>query len=98
MKEIIFSTRARLKLERLLDYLETEWSPKVKHAFMAKLDQALFQIAKMPESCPMSHKKKGVYKCLVSKQTSLFYRINDKGIEVITLFDNRQKPSQLDIK
>lgn len=97
MKEIIFSTRARLTLERLLDYLESEWSMKVKHAFIAKLDQSLFQIAKMPESCPMSRKKKGVYKCVVSKQTSLFYRVTSKGIEVIALFDNRQKLSKLDI-
>lgn len=96
MKEIVFSNRARLKLEHLLHYLETEWSTKVKHAFIAKLDASLFQIAKMPESCPMSHKKKGVYKCLVSKQTSLYYRINKKEIEVITFFDNRQKPSKLD--
>jgi plasmid stabilization system protein ParE len=97
MKEIVFSKRATLKLEGLLHYLETEWSLKVKHSFIARLDNALFQIAKMPENCPVSHKKKGVYKCLVSKQTSLFYRINDKEIEIITLFDNRQKPSKLEI-
>ena len=97
MKEIVFSTRARLKLEHLLDYLETEWSLKVKHSFIAKLDKALFQIAKMPESCPVSHKKKGVYKCLVSKQTSLYYRVTSKEIEIITLFDNRQKPSKLEL-
>ena len=61
MKEIVFSARAHLKLERLLDYLETEWSVKVKHSFIDKLDHALFQIAKMPESCPVSHKKRKVY-------------------------------------
>ena len=97
MKEIVFSKRAALKLEGLLHYLETEWSLKVKHSFIARLDNALLQIAKMPESCPMSQKKKGVYKCFVSKQTSLYYRINRKEIEIITLFDNRQKPSELDI-
>jgi plasmid stabilization system protein ParE len=96
MKEIVFSTRARLKLERLLDYLETEWSLKVKHSFIAKLDLALFQIAKMPESCPMSHKKKGVHKCIVSKQTSLYYRVTTKEIQIIAFFDNRQKPSKLE--
>jgi hypothetical protein len=69
----------------------------MKLLYQAKLDKALLQIAKMPESCPLSHKKKGVYKCLVSKQTSLFYRITAKEIEVITLFDNRQKLSKLDI-
>jgi plasmid stabilization system protein ParE len=94
MKEIVFSARARLKLELLLDYLETEWSLKIKHFFIARLDKALFQIAKMPESCPMSHKKKGVYKCVVNKQTSLYYRVTSKEIEIITLFDNRQNPSK----
>jgi plasmid stabilization system protein ParE len=97
MKEIVFSTRARLKLEQLLDYLETEWSVKVKLSFIAKLDNALLQISKMPESCPLSKKKKGVHKCVVNRQTSLYYRISKNEIEIITFFDNRQKPSKLDI-
>lgn len=40
---------------------------------------------------------KGLYKCIVTKQTTFFYRINmkEKEIEIITFFDTRQNPNKL---
>ncbi len=39
----------------------------------------------------------GIYKCVVTKQTTFFYRINfiKEEIEIITLFDTRQDPDSL---
>lgn len=50
-----------------------------------------------PKSCPESEEFKGLHKCVVTKHNSLFYRITDDEIEVITLFDNRQDPSSLNL-
>jgi hypothetical protein len=38
MRKIILSKRASKKLEKLLEYLELEWSLKVKNDFIKKLD------------------------------------------------------------
>lgn len=92
--EIYFSKRARNSLQKLLDHLETEWSSKVKHAFISKLDIAIETIADFPESCPVSRKRKGIYKCVVSKQTSFYYRIKKENIEVIVFYDNRMNPKK----
>ncbi len=93
--EIVFSKRAKNYLEDLLKYLETEWSIQVKHNFVYKLDKSVISISKFPESCPLSGKKKGVYKCIVSKQTSFYYRIKSNKIEVIAFFDNRMNPRKI---
>ncbi len=49
------------------------------------------QISSQPESCTESTVLSGLYKCVVTKQTSFFYRIKASEIEVITLIDNRQE-------
>ena len=38
MREIILSRIAAVKLEKLLNYLEAEWSSRVKQNFIQKLD------------------------------------------------------------
>lgn len=92
--EVYFSRRAKNSLENLLDYLEKEWSLKIKHAFVSKLDSAIGTISDFPESCPVSKKRNGIYKCVVSKQTSFYYRIKKENIEVIVFFDNRMNPKK----
>ncbi|KAF5051589.1 hypothetical protein DSECCO2_417480 [anaerobic digester metagenome] len=80
------------KLDSLLVSLENEWSTKVKHNFILKLDKSLKQIQKLPDSFPESEKIKGLRKCVVTKQTTVFYRYSETSIDVITIFDNRQNP------
>lgn len=95
MKEVFFSKRSATKLQNLLDFLEEEWSEKVKQNFIKKLDNALEKIKNFPESCEESDIKKGLFKCIITKQTTLYYRYNSKQITVVTLFDNRMNPKKL---
>lgn len=69
----------------------------MKKDFWNKLNQKFQQIALHPEGFPRSREYGGIYKCLVSKRTVFFYRIDFKKeeIEIITLFDNRQEKHKL---
>ena len=93
-KTVVFSKRSKNSLSKLLHYLEQEWSLKVKNEFIKKLDRCVLQISKHPESCPVSKDFSGLYKCVVTKQTTLYYRIKEKEIQVIAFFDNRQDPKK----
>ncbi len=92
--KVILSPTARRKLDALLDYLQDQWSEKVKQEFIIKLDRSIERVATHPKSCPQSRKFKGLYKCVVTRQTSIYYRITEQEIQIITLFDNRQNPSK----
>ena len=94
-REIRLSKRAMKKLDSLLVYLEEEWSKKVKHEFVLKLDKSLKQIQKLPDSFPESEKIRGLRKCVVTKQTTVFYKYSATTIDIITIFDNRQNPKSL---
>lgn len=95
MRNVILSKRASKKLIKLLDYLESEWSLKVKNEFIEKLDDSINQIRKYPESFQESEIKKGLRKCIITKQTTLYFRYDSKSIKIITMFDNRMNPGKL---
>lgn len=97
-KKVVFSKRSGKRLEKLLVYLENEWSLKVKNEFMEKLDRCVLKISQHPESCPVSEKFPGLFKCVVTKQTTLYYRIKENEIQVITFFDSRRDPKKLALK
>lgn len=95
MSKIKLSKRASNKLEKLLVYLELEWSLKVKNDFIKKLDKSLKRVQKFPESCQQTDFMKGLHMLVITKQTSLFYRFDSKNITIVTLFDNRMDPKKL---
>ena len=92
--KVTLSATAKLKLVDLLEYLENKWSSRVKQDFIAKLDKSLNRISSYPKSCPESVDLKGLHKCVVTKQNTLFYRIGTDEIEIVTLFDTRQHPKK----
>jgi plasmid stabilization system protein ParE len=94
--KVFLSPVAEVKIQLLLDYLEREWSLQVRKNFLLKLSKKLKQISKQPYSCIKSKEFPNLYKCIVTRQTSFFYRININEIEVITLIDNRHDPAIID--
>jgi plasmid stabilization system protein ParE len=95
VREIRLSVRAKRKLAKLLSFLETEWSTQAKKDFVHKLDDCLKKIQTLPESFPESEAVKGLRKCVVTKQTTLFYKYSDSTIDIVTFFDTRQNPKSI---
>lgn len=94
-RRLIISPIAEKKLEALLEYLVEEWSLKVKTNFIMHLDEYLQIIKKEPESFPESEKVKGLRRCVLTKQISIYYEFNDEEIRILTFFDTRQEPGKL---
>ncbi len=92
---IKLSVIAARKLDNLLVFLEHEWSARVKDDFVKKLNKSLNQIQKLPESFPESERIRGLRKCVVTKQTTIFYKYSETAIYIVTIFDNRQDPINL---
>ena len=95
-RKVVISKTAEKKLNKLFEYLVKEWSVKVKTQFVEKLDSAIRIIKNQPEIFPESKKGNGLRKCVITKQTTLYYRFNSKRIDIVTVFDTRQNPEKLD--
>jgi plasmid stabilization system protein ParE len=94
-RKIVVSKTAEKKLNKLFLYLEEEWSLQVKQEFVEKLDNSIAIIKKQPKVFPVSSKEKNLRKCVITKQTTLFYRFDSKKIYILTIFDTRQHPNRL---
>lgn len=94
-RKIKLSYTTRKKLAELLSYLEKEWSNEVKNDFINKLDKSLNQISNFPDSFPKSSLAKGLHKCVITKQTILFYKYTKDEVYVVTIFDSRRDPNTL---
>ena len=92
MKRVIVTKRASIRLEELFNYLENEWSEKVKNDFIKKFDNAIYQIQKYPKMAPKSDIISDLHKYVVTKQSSIIYRIDEKSITILTIIDNRMDP------
>ncbi|GAA3612015.1 type II toxin-antitoxin system RelE/ParE family toxin [Flavivirga aquimarina] len=95
--KVFLSELTENKLLKLSDYILENWNLKARDKFIEKLTEKIKQISKQPESCPQSSEFKGLYKCVVTKQTTFYYRISTElnEIEIITIFDTRQNPNRL---
>ena len=78
-----------------MEYLEFKWSTKVRDKFISKLDKSIYLIQNEPEIFPKSQINKKQFKCVVSKQTTMYYKFNTKEIMILSLFDTRQNPSKI---
>lgn len=93
--KVTISERAEQNLDNIVRYLETEWSLRVRDKFLEILKTKIEQISRMPQMYEASSKRKTIRRCVVSKQTSLYYRARKEEIEIITVQDNRQNPKKL---
>ena len=91
--KIFWTDHALSELKQTIEYLENNWTKRELRIFSAKLDHTIELISKSPEIFPSSLEIKGVRKAVVEKYNTLYYRINNENIEIISLFSNRQNPS-----
>lgn len=95
--KVFLSKLAESKFLKLTEYLLENWGLKARNEFISKFTLKAQQVSKHPNSCPQSLEVKGLFKCVVTKQTTFYYRVlkNKEEIEIITLFDSRQSPKKL---
>ena len=93
--KVYLSPVAELKLSLLHKDIGDSWGAHTKDNFLNTFTRKINLIAEYPKACPFNADFGGIYKCVVSKQTSFFYRIVINEIEVLTITDNRQNPEQI---
>jgi len=93
--KVFLSPLAEYKLTKLLIYLEEEWGKSSRDKFLKKLGDKTVQISSHPESNPRVEDFNEVYWCVVTSQSSFYYRILNEEIEIISITDNRQNPENI---
>jgi plasmid stabilization system protein ParE len=93
--KIKYSLRALDEQIHLLEYIIKNFGVNKGNEIYQKIEDILSLIAENPEMFPSSFKKPELRKCVFSKQTSIYYRIKDDFIEVVSFRPNGIDPGKL---
>ncbi len=92
--KIQWTKRAVESFDNIVNYIEENWSTNSAKTFVQKTDNLLNQIAENPDMCQQIEGmdiKKGV----ITSQTSVYYRVMNEAVRLITFWDNRRNPKKL---
>lgn len=84
-----WSAKAKGSYESLLDYLLSEWSEKEAENLTLEVSKVLLMISIYPKIFK-SFKNENIRLALITKHTSLYYKIYPEKIILVTFWDNRQ--------
>ena len=91
---IQWTKRAVESFENIVEYIEENWSEASAKKFVQKTNKLLEQIAENPEICQQVEGV-NVKRCVITKQTSLYYRVFGEFIRLISFWDNRRNLDKL---
>jgi plasmid stabilization system protein ParE len=94
---ILWSARASIDLENIIDYLLHRWTENEVKNFVRKLDKRLELISINPRLFSKTNKRKNVRRSVLTKHTVIYYETSTDTVKIITLFDPRQEPGKLKI-
>ena len=88
----------KIKIFQQIDSLENNRLFELYGVINNFLNRIISQIALNPKQYPLFNSNLNIRRCVITKQNTLFYRIEDINIEIVRIYDTRQNPKTLKIK
>lgn len=89
MFQIIWSPLARQTYLDILTFTIEQWSLETALELDEEVTTLLDKLIEFHHLCPPSIQQPDLYKCTITKQTSMVYEVKDDTIQLIAFFDNR---------
>ncbi|MEL1252545.1 type II toxin-antitoxin system RelE/ParE family toxin [Flavobacterium sp. DGU38] len=86
---IIWAPQAKQDFWNNIDYLEAEWSEKVAQNFIEKVNTTI-ELLKNDNVLFIKTNYKSVYKIVITKHISLYYRIENTNLELLRFWNTFQ--------
>ena len=96
--KIHWTANALEELNDTIIYLEENWTAKELNNLAINLEEKLILISQNPYLFQSSDFKKNIRRVIVLKYNTLYYRIKNDEIEIISFFSNRQNPKKRKLK
>ncbi|AWK03098.1 hypothetical protein HYN56_02225 [Flavobacterium crocinum] len=86
---VIWAPQAKQDFWNNIDYLEAEWSEKVAQNFIEKVNTTI-ALLKNDNVLFLKTNYKNVYKIVITKHISLYYRIENTNLELLRFWNTFQ--------
>ena len=96
-REVIWMPEAERSFNDNIEYLSDKWTLQVINEFLDRVDFVIDQISENPYLYPPYEKRDDVRKCPLTKQITLYFKIKDNQIDLLTFWNNYQDPDKLNL-
>ena len=93
--KVYWTDEAINNLESILYYIKNKWTQRELDQFKIKLGRLIKLIEVNPELFPLSKYNRLLRKAVLSKQTTIFYKLSGKIIYLVYLFNNKQNINRI---
>ncbi len=93
-KKLIWDQEVLAQIDQVAEYLEQNWGKASAKRFVKYVREVALLLTKLPRIGRQSAKFEDVHFVNVGQYHWLYYRIREKKIQVIYLFDSRQDPEK----
>ena len=95
--KIRWTVNAYSDFSQIVLYIKEKWGNKSAEDFINRIDTIANIISVFPQLGKIIHPQKQIRALVISKQTTLVYRVKSDSIILLNLFDNRQEPDKLKV-
>lgn len=92
--KILWTDFSLSELEKTIEYLKENWTDRELHTLATEIEKTLNLPSHNPNLFQASDIKKDIRRVIIAKHNTLYYRINNNTIEIISFFSNRQNPKK----
>ena len=92
--KIFWTDNALKELEKTIEYLEENWTDKELRNLAESLEETISLISQNPQIFQASEKKKDIRRAVILSLNTLYYRVSEDKVEILSFFGNRQNPKK----
>jgi plasmid stabilization system protein ParE len=96
--KILWTDNALKELEKTIVFLEENWTEKELRRLAINLEKTLSLISQNPFIFQSSEIKKDIRRAVVLSLNTLYYRVSENDVEIVSFFSNRQNPDKRKVK
>ena len=89
--KILWTNHALKELEDTISYLEEKWTDKELQNLAIKMEETLLLISHNPNLFQVSEVKKDIRRVVILTYNTLYYRVKNNQIEIISFFFKQTK-------
>ena len=92
--KILWTDNALKELEKTIEYLEENWTEKELQNLAQSLEETISLISQNPQIFQASKKKEDIRRAVILSLNTLYYRVSEDKVEIVSFFGNRQNPKK----
>ncbi len=96
--KILWTDNALKELEQTIEYLKENWTERELRNLAESLEETITLISLNPLIFQSSKKKKDIRRAVILTLNSLYYRVSEDSVEILSFFGNRQNPKKRKLK